>query len=72
MKHLGVTPGSVTVLGLINDAAHAVEVYIDADVWAREKWNSHPLINTATLVNGKADMEKFLAHTGHRPRVVTL
>jgi Ala-tRNA(Pro) deacylase len=70
MKYLGVTPGSVTVLGLVNDAAHGVELYVDSDVWRSEKWNCHPLINTATLVIAKPDVEKFLAHTGHVPRVV--
>ena len=71
-KHLGLTPGSVTVLGLINDPLHAVELYVDADVWQCEKWNCHPLINTATLVIARSDIDKFLAHTGHTPRVVTL
>jgi Ala-tRNA(Pro) deacylase len=71
-KHLGLTPGSVTVLGLVNDPSHAVELYIDDDVWKREWWNCHPLINTATLVLSRGDIEKFLAHTGHTPHVVTL
>lgn len=71
-KHLGLTPGSVTVLGLINDPAHAVELYVDRDVWNSEKWNCHPLINTATLVIAKPDIVRFLEHTGHVPHVVTL
>lgn len=71
-KHLGLTPGSVTVLGLINDPSHAVELYVDADVWRREKWNCHPLINTSTLVIARPDIDRFLAHTGHTARVVTL
>ena len=71
-KHLGVTPGSVTVLALINDPSHAVELYVDADVWHRDRWNCHPLINTATLVITRPDIEKFLAHTGHSARVVRL
>jgi Ala-tRNA(Pro) deacylase len=71
-KHLGLTPGSVTVLGLMSDPSHAVELYVDADVWNRDWWNCHPLINTATLVLSRADIEKFLAHTGHAARVVTL
>jgi Ala-tRNA(Pro) deacylase len=71
-KHLGVTPGSVTVLGLINDPSHAVELYVDADVWKSEKWNCHPLVNTATLVIAKPDIEKFLEHTGHAPRIVRI
>jgi len=71
-KHLGLTPGSVTVLGLINDPSHAVELFVDRDVWDREWWNCHPLVNTATLVLSRAGIERFLAHTGHAPRVVTL
>jgi Ala-tRNA(Pro) deacylase len=71
-KHLGLTPGSVTVLGLINDPSHAVELYVDADVWDREWWNCHPLINTATLVLSRPAIDRFLAHTGHVPRVVPL
>jgi Ala-tRNA(Pro) deacylase len=71
-KHLRLTPGSVTVLGLINDSAHTVELYVDADVWNREWWNCHPLINTATLVLSRSGIERLLAHTGHMPHVVTL
>jgi Ala-tRNA(Pro) deacylase len=72
MKYLGVEPGSVTVLGLVNDAAHAVVLYVDADVWHTSRWRCHPLVNTATLVLSRSDIEKFLASTGHTPRVLTL
>jgi Uncharacterized conserved protein len=72
MKYLGVEPGSVTVLGLINDAEKAVELYIDADVWNTPRWRCHPLVNTATLVLSRTDVEKFIASTGHPPRVLTL
>jgi Ala-tRNA(Pro) deacylase len=71
-RHLGLTPGSVTVLGLINDPTRAVELYVDEDVWRRERWNCHPLINTATLVIARPDIERFLARTGHTPHVVPL
>jgi len=72
MKHLGVEPGSVTVLGLMNDATNAVELFVDADVWHAPYWRCHPLVNTATLVLARSDVEKFLAATGHTPRVVAL
>lgn len=72
MKYLGVEPGSVTILGLINDESKAVEVYIDADVWNTPRWRCHPLVNTATLVLSRPDVETFLAHTGHSPRVLTI
>ena len=71
-KYLGVTPGSVTVLGLMNDTAHGVELYVDADVWRTPSWRCHPLINSITLVLSREDVERFLAHTGHSPRVLTL
>jgi Ala-tRNA(Pro) deacylase len=72
MKHLGVEPGSVTVLGLINDATNAVELYIDTDVWNTPRWRCHPLVNTATLVMSRSDIETFLASTGHTPHVIAL
>jgi len=71
-KYLGVTPGSVTVLGLINDTEHGVELFVDADVWRTPEWRCHPLINSVTLVLSRGDIERFLAHTGHTPRVVEL
>ena len=72
MKHLGVEPGSVTLLGLVNDASHAVELYIDADVWSAPSVHAHPLRNDATLVLSHADVARFLAATGHQPRIVTV
>ena len=70
MKYLGVEPGSVTLLGLVNDAAHAVEVYIDADVWSAASIHAHPLRNDATLVLSHDDVLRFLGATGHTPRIV--
>lgn len=72
MKYLGVEPGSVTVLGLMYDRERAVELYVDADVWRASHWRCHPLVNTATLVLARSELEKFFAHTGHVPHIVTL
>ena len=71
-RYLGVSPGSVTVLGLMNDTALGVELCVDADVWRTSSWRCHPLINSVTLVLARTDIERFLAHTGHTPRVLTL
>src|SRR5262245_45477382 len=49
MKHLGVTPGSVTPFGLINDASTSVRVIIDGDLRTAERLIFHPNINTASL-----------------------
>lgn len=69
-RYLGLTPGSVTVFGLVNDSAHEVELAVDRTVWEAAAWRCHPLINTATLVVARPDIERFLAATGHRPKVV--
>lgn len=71
-KYLGVEPGSVTVFGLVNDQDGAVELYIDEDVWNSPQWRCHPLTNKGTLVVSRADLERFFARTGHKPRVLRL
>lgn len=65
MRLLGVTRGSVTMMGLINDTDHKVELWMDSDIWQAEYFQSHPLVNTATLVLAKAELERFFALTGH-------
>ena len=70
MKHLGVTPGSVSLLALVNDRAAAVEFVIDRALWDAPAVHAHPLTNDATMVIGHADLERFLAATGHTPRVI--
>ena len=64
---LGVTRGSVTMMGLVNDARHKVELWIDAEIWKGDYFLAHPLVNTATLVLSKAELERFFALTGHAP-----
>jgi Ala-tRNA(Pro) deacylase len=70
MRHLGVTPGAVTVLGLVHDETHAVSLLVDRDVWAAERLCCHPLVNDATLVLTHQGLARFLAATGHEPRVI--
>jgi len=65
MRMLGVTRGSVTMMGLANDFEHVVELWIDAEIWQSEYFLSHPLVNTATLILTKPELERFFALTGH-------
>ena len=65
MRLLGVTRGSVTMMGLVNDVEHKVELWMDAGIWQSEHFLSHPLVNTATLVISKAELERFFALTDH-------
>ena len=62
---LGLTRGAVTVLGLINDADHRVQLWVDAEIWRQESFLCHPLVNTATLLLSKASLEGFFAISGH-------
>ena len=67
MRLLGVTRGAVTMMGLINDTEHQIELWIDAEIWRGEHFLSHPLVNTATLVLAKSEVERFFRLTGHAP-----
>lgn len=69
-EYLGVEPGSVTVLGLINDTENVVEVIFDQHVWDSDAINCHPLVNTASLVIPHAGVEAFLKAVAHEVRVM--
>ena len=70
--HLGLTPGSVSPFGLINDEARSVRVFLDADIQSATRVSFHPNINTVTLVISAADFARFLDSTGHAVRYVDL
>ena len=66
-RMLGVSRGAVTMMGLANDIEHHIALWIDAEIWDGEHFLSHPLVNTATLVLSKPELERFFALTGHVP-----
>ncbi len=70
VERLGVRPGSVTPLGLINDAARTMTLVIDAALLACEQVNFHPLTNTATTTLTRDGFLAFLAALGVEPIVV--
>jgi Ala-tRNA(Pro) deacylase len=65
----GVTPGSVTPFGAINDTQGRVTVVLDAEMMEHETLNYHPLLNTMTTSLSRDDLVKFLESTGHMPRI---
>ena len=72
-RFLDITPGSVSVLGLMNDRDNRVQLLIDADVLKGEYFGCHPCINTASLRMKMSDLlETFLPAVNHSPRIVTL
>ena len=70
---LGLAPGSVSVMGLMNDPERRVRLLIDRDVLRQEYVGCHPCVNTASLKIRLDDLlNKFLPHTGHEPTFVEL
>lgn len=72
MNELGLTPGSVSPFGLINDHDGSVRVLIDADLRGADRLIFHPNINTASVVVSWQDLEKFLASRTNTVNMVTI
>lgn len=64
-KYLGVTPGSVSPFGLINDRDHHVHLFIDKTLLEHNKLSFHPNTNTASLIIPREGLFTFLKHTGN-------
>ena len=64
MEYLGIEPGAVSILTLINDQDKNVTLLIDEDLWRHDSFQCHPLVNTATIVLSKEDILKFLKNNG--------
>lgn len=72
-RFLDITPGSVSILGLMNDKENHVNLLIDEDVLKGEFVGMHPCINTSSLRIKTADlMEKVIPAMGHAPTLVQL
>ena len=70
---LGVHPGSVTVLGLMNDKENKVQLVMDKPIHEAENVACHPCISTSTLCFSMADLlEKLLPAMHHEPIIVDL
>ena len=64
------TPGSVTLFGLINDHGHRVRLVLDKALLDHALVNFHPLTNTATTAVSREGLLAFLGHLGVEPTVV--
>ena len=72
-EYLDITPGSVSVMGLMNDKEHHVQLVIDQDVLKEEHIGFHPCINTSSMRIAMKDLlEKFLPAVGHEYMTVDL
>lgn len=72
-EFLDITPGSVSVMGLMNDKDHRVQLLIDEDLLKGEYFGCHPCINTSSLRIRIQDlMEKIIPAFDHEPIIVQL
>ncbi|MFW2351337.1 prolyl-tRNA synthetase associated domain-containing protein [Qipengyuania sp.] len=69
---LGIAPGSVTPLAMIDAEPGSVAVVIDAGLAQAERMNVHPLRNTGTLGVAGADVLALLRHWGHKPVIAEI
>ena len=73
LKYLDIEPGAVSIMGLMNDREHAVQLLIDEDVLKGEYIGCHPCVCTSSLkIRTKDIIEKYLPATGHDPMIVHL
>lgn len=73
IQFLDITPGSVSVLGLMNDRDNKVQLLIDKDVLSFEFFGCHPCINTSSLKMKTADLiDRILPAINHNYILVDL
>ena len=72
VQGVGLTPGSVSPFGLINDSARAVRVVLDRDLKPTARVSLHPNINTRTYVVSTSDFMRFLAACGYTIQYVSV
>ena len=72
VRILGVEPGAVTPLAMINDSDHQVRLVLHAGLRQAETVLVHPLVNTATLLMPPDDVLRFLDRCGSAPRIIDL
>jgi len=72
MEVLGIAPGSVTPVSVVNDTEGRVTLVLDAWMMTQDIVNVHPLTNDATTALSPADLLRFVRATGHEPVIVEL
>ncbi len=72
MTHLGVTPGSVSPFGLINNPDRSVRLVLDRDLKSATRLSFHPNINTVTFTVAAADFAKYVEACGHTVQHVSV
>lgn len=72
-EYLDILPGAVSIMGLMNDTEHKVQLLIDRDIAREEYLGCHPCVNTSSIrVAMKDVLEKVVPYTGHTYQLVEL
>lgn len=71
-EYLGVEPGSVTPLAVLNDKEGRVKAILDQRLMGYDVINVHPLVNTMTTSIARDDLVAFMAATGHDPLIANV
>jgi Ala-tRNA(Pro) deacylase len=69
---LGISPGAVSMLALVNDRAGRVTLVLDQSLVNAEALQCHPLVNTATLIIDRENLLRFLSAIAHEPKVISV
>lgn len=73
LKYLDIEPGAVSVMGLMNDKGHEVQLLIDRDILTEEFIGCHPCVCTSSMkIRMKDIIERFLPGIGHTYQTVAL
>ena len=72
VRLIGVEPGSVTPLGMINAQPRAIKLVLDAELAGPDAVGVHPLRNTATVTLAGTDILRLAEHWGHAPRAIAI
>ncbi len=72
MAHLGILPGSVSPLALVNDTGRAVRFVLERKLVRHDILNVHPLVNTRTTSITRDDLFRYVEATGHETTVLDL
>ncbi|OUL57509.1 prolyl-tRNA synthetase associated domain-containing protein [Pseudoalteromonas ulvae] len=71
--HLGVKPGCVSMLAVLNNSSNSVAVLLDTDIWQNNHlFQCHPFVNDRTWIVTKLQLEQIFTHSGHEVAVISV
>ena len=72
MEKMGLTPGTVSIFGLMNNKEKDIQLYIDEDIMGEKRMSFHPNDNTKTIFIDTKDMIKFIEEEGYTTNIISI